>query len=66
MNRRKYLAYLLRLWQENPQKPWRATLVSPDTGEKVSFAETSSLIAFLEEKIGGPIVVRPENKGEKS
>jgi len=47
-----YLAYLLRLWQVNDDgKPvWRASLESPQTGERVGFANLEMLFAFLEEK----------------
>ena len=43
-----YHAYLLRLWREGAQKPWRAELVSPHTGVKQHFATHVQLLAFLE------------------
>lgn len=42
-----YHAYLLRLWREGAQKPWRAELVSPHTGDKHHFADQGKLIEFL-------------------
>lgn len=44
-----YHAYLLRLWREGAQKPWRAELVSPHTGERHHFAQREQLLAFLTE-----------------
>ena len=44
-----YHAYLLRLWREGVQKPWRAELVSPHTGAKQHFADQGQLLTFLAE-----------------
>ena len=44
-----YHAYLLRLWREGAQKPWRAELVSPHTGDKRHFADHAQLLEFLTE-----------------
>ena len=44
-----YHAYLLRLWREGAQKPWRAELVSPHTGDHHHFARQEQLLAFLAE-----------------
>ena len=52
--RRGYLAYLLRLWQVEAKEdaPWRASVESPQTGERRGFASLSELLAFLENEIG--------------
>jgi hypothetical protein len=42
-----YHAYLLRLWREDGQSPWRAELVSPHTGDKHHFANPIDLFHFL-------------------
>jgi hypothetical protein len=42
-----YTAYLVRLWQESPHRPWRASTQSVHTGEKVYFANLDDLFAFL-------------------
>lgn len=42
-----YHAYLLRLWREDAQSPWRAELVSPHTGDKHHFANDAELFKFL-------------------
>ena len=48
--RRGYLSYLLRLWQAHAdgELVWRASLESPHTGERLSFADAESLFAFLD------------------
>ena len=45
-----YLSYLLRLWQttDGDATIWRASLDSPSTGERLSFASLEALFAFLE------------------
>lgn len=48
----KYVAYLLRLWQEREDIPWRATLENPATDARASFATLPDLIAFLEAETG--------------
>lgn len=52
--RRGYVAYLLRLWQveEGEDAPWRASLESPQTGERLGFAGLVELFAFLEQVCG--------------
>jgi hypothetical protein len=54
-----YLSYLLRLWRTRERGPpdwrspvWRASLQSPQTGERVHFATLDELFAFLREQIG--------------
>jgi hypothetical protein len=61
---RRYLAYLLRLWQEgtapggealggSPDPPlWRAALEWPQSGRRQAFASLEDLFAFLEEETG--------------
>lgn len=55
---RRYLSYLLRLWEESGGSPpgaplgeppvWRASLESPRSGERLGFASLAELFAFLE------------------
>ena len=47
---RRYLSYLLRLWQSGQGKEavWRASLESPLSGERLGFATLKDLFAFLE------------------
>jgi len=50
-----YHSFLLRLWQEEPDTPWRASLQNVQTGTVVRFASLNALVAFLQEQaIGTP------------
>lgn len=56
---RRYLSYLLRVWQESAgdlaggDAPlWRASLESPHTGARLCFASLGDLLAFLERETG--------------
>ena len=46
-----YLSFLLRLWpmQGEADELWRASLESPDSGERRGFADLPALFAFLQE-----------------
>ena len=48
--RRRYVSYLLRLWQAEREGAlvWRASLESAQTGERWGFASLDELLAFLE------------------
>jgi hypothetical protein len=52
---RRYLAYLLRLWQASSggELVWRASLESPRTDERRGFACLAELIAYLEGEMAG-------------
>lgn len=52
MAKREYFAYLLRLWRENHDGPWRALLENPNSKERIGFANLNDLIEFLENKTG--------------
>jgi hypothetical protein len=61
---RRYLSYLLRLWQEWDRLPavWRASLEDPHTGERLGFADVAQLFAFLEDQVSGehePNILHP-------
>ncbi len=47
-----YFAFMLRLWRESDERPWRATLQNPHTGEQLNFATFEQLVNFLAEKTG--------------
>ncbi|MBX3015643.1 MAG: hypothetical protein KF832_29240 [Caldilineaceae bacterium] len=47
-----YQAYLLRLWRDGADGPWRASLQSTKESRTQLFADVSSLIAFLEAQTG--------------
>ncbi len=56
---RRYLSYLLRLWQESADDPpgcdsplWRASLERPQSDIRQGFASLEDLFAFLENETG--------------
>jgi hypothetical protein len=51
---RRYLSYLLRLWQESGGDAplWRASLEWPQSGDRQGFASLVDLFAFLEKETG--------------
>lgn len=51
--RRRYLSYLLRLWQIESEGAlvWRMSLESPQTGERTGFPSLDALLTFLEQQI---------------
>lgn len=62
--RRRYLAYMLRLWEagSDGNLDWRASLESPHTGERHGFANLEALFGFLEEKMDD----QPQRKEQPS
>jgi hypothetical protein len=56
VQKRRYLSYLLRLWQESGGSPWRepplwrASLQSPQSRERLGFASLADLFAYLEDE----------------
>ena len=51
---RRYLSYLVRLWQASSggELVWRASLEDPHTGERRGFACLEALFAFLRQQTG--------------
>jgi hypothetical protein len=51
--KRRYLSYLLRLWQitDAGKIAWRASLEDPRTGERQGFTSLEGMISFLWEQI---------------
>jgi hypothetical protein len=47
-----YTAYLVRMWQEHEETPWRASAQSARTGEKIYFSDLESLFVFLRAQTG--------------
>ena len=55
-----YVSYMLRMWQDSSDEEsprsigtlWRASLQSPHTGERVSFASLDELYGFLQRQTG--------------
>lgn len=46
-----YHAYLIRLWRENEQAPWRAELISSQTGKQLPFASLALAHTYLQQLI---------------
>lgn len=46
-----YQAYLLRLWCDSPNGPWRASLEDPHTGARHHFATVDQLRQHLRELV---------------
>jgi hypothetical protein len=64
MIKRAHQAFVLRLWRENPQGNWRASLVDARTTDQVHFARLAELVAFLEARTGELIIPLPDNQAE--
>lgn len=48
-----YRAYLVRLWQEGPDVPWRALTRDAETAEERRFATIEGLFLFLHRQTEG-------------
>jgi len=61
--KRRYISYLLRLWQTKSggKLVWRASLEDPHTGERRGFASLEALFVFLQRQTG----VRPGSDGNR-
>ncbi|MFZ2359662.1 MAG: hypothetical protein WA040_10000 [Anaerolineae bacterium] len=61
-----YHAYLIRLWRDETQQPWRAELVSPHTGEARRFATPEQAFSYVQEQIAettaGPACPNPSQE----
>jgi hypothetical protein len=53
---KNYHAYLLRLWRENDNAPWRVTLQDSRTGEKIGFTDLKKFSDYLEDKTEGRLL----------
>lgn len=62
-----YHAYLIRIWRDNEQLPWRATLIMPQTGEQFSFATLEQAMAFLADRVyqTNNVIVQPSDRMER-
>jgi hypothetical protein len=48
-----YQAYLVRLWQDSPDAPWRALTRDAETGDEQRFATLEQLYVFLHRRTHG-------------
>lgn len=49
----RYQSFLLRLWKETPELPWRYQVHCVSTGDEYRFSELDQVIAFLQGAAGG-------------
>ncbi|MBK8431952.1 MAG: hypothetical protein IPL28_11960 [Chloroflexi bacterium] len=47
-----YQSFLLRLWRDSAERPWRASLLDPHTEQVRHFATVREMLHFLEEWSG--------------
>ncbi|MCK4789428.1 MAG: hypothetical protein KAV87_37140 [Desulfobacteraceae bacterium] len=47
-DRRRYQAYLLRLWREPYDEKWHVIIEEPQSGERQAFSDVKEFITFLE------------------
>ncbi len=52
MNEYEYTVYLLRVWCDERQHEWHATLTQPDARQVRQFADLDGLVAFLQTQFG--------------
>ena len=46
-----YLSYLLRLWRDDPDAPWHASLEEAQTSERRYFRDADQMMGFLRERM---------------
>ena len=63
--RRRYMSYLLRLWQagRGTEVVWRASLQSPHAAQPVAFPTLEALFTFLRRQTG-PVSDSDEVEGD--
>ena len=49
----RYQSFLLRLWKETPELPWRFQVRCVSTGKEHRFSELEQVLAFLQEAAAG-------------
>ncbi|MCB9160756.1 MAG: hypothetical protein H6644_13055 [Caldilineaceae bacterium] len=48
-----YLAFLIRLWRDTPDAPWRASAQRASGKEIVHFGSVDEMLRFLRDHMGG-------------
>jgi hypothetical protein len=49
-------AYLVRMWRDGPQEPWRASVKTVANGREIYFVSPEKLFLFLHRKMTDPVV----------
>lgn len=58
-------AFLVRLWRDGPQQPWRATVKQVSDGLEFHFSSPEKLLLFLHEKTTGSEEVSAADQQER-
>lgn len=61
-----YHAYLVRLWRDGPENPWRALVRTGDDDEERRFATIEQLFLFLHRQTEGRGIAPIEGVGPRS
>jgi hypothetical protein len=56
-----YFAFMLRVWREEAQDRWRASLEDPRSGERQVFADFEQMLDFLRTQAYPDVVAREED-----
>lgn len=51
--RPEYRSFLLRLWRDSPNQPWRMTLIDIANREHKGFDHLQDVYTFLQEQVDG-------------
>ena len=57
-----YHSFLLRMWRESLDSPWRATLRCTRTTQEYTFAPMPELLAFLDDVAEPPTEAGPQTE----
>lgn len=58
-------SFLIRMWRDSPQEPWRASLRSVAGGGEVHFVSPEKLFLFLHDQLaGGSVESQGDVEGE--
>ncbi len=52
----EYHSFLVRLWREHANAPWRASVQSVQTGAIIHFPDLTRLFAFLQSHTGDKLI----------
>ena len=60
---RYYQSYLLRVWKENPDGEWRASLQNVTSGECRNYATLADLYDYLSQQSERDFIQEPPSRG---
>jgi len=55
----EYHSFLVRLWREHANAPWRASVQSVQTGTVIHFSDLTRLFAFLQAQTVDELICKP-------